>query len=286
MIQVRDPKMRRPSRVPFDSWSDTPIVARRMHGPEIAGVSNTRVLSFDRVRFETMAIEQAQPGGNAANGVLVDPTTLSGRRLPDPPGEALPLVRTDIENAARELGVDAAAIHAVATVESGGRSGFDAKKRPIIRYENHVFRRLTNGRFDKTHKDLSAGYKSAEYKRTHRFAGIKYQDEQWELLTAAFALAPDEAVMSCSWGMFQVMGENYRAIGWTSIDQFVKDMFFSEGQHLRAFLGFCKANRLVPYLKNHQWASFAQRYNGKDFRTNHYDTKLAQAFAQYNRAAR
>lgn len=232
-----------------------------------------------------MSVEQVQPGGDATRGVLADPTAAAGgRQLPAPPGEALPLVRADYENAARELGVETAAIHAVATVESGGRTGFDTKRRPIIRYENHVFRRLTNGRYDKTHKDLSNGYKSADYKRTHRGSGIQYQDGQWNLLKAAYALAPDEAVMSCSWGMFQIMGENYRAIGWTSTDQFVKDMFFSEGQQLRAFLGFCKANHLVTYLKKHQWASFASRYNGSDYRTNHYDTKLAQAYAQYSRA--
>jgi hypothetical protein len=234
-----------------------------------------------------MTIEQVQPGASIPKSVLADPSAQAGlRQLPAPPGEALPLVRADFENAAREIGVDVAAIHAVATVESGGRSGFDAKKRPIIRYENHVFRRLTHGRFDRTHPNLSTSYKSTQYKATHRLSGIKGQDEQWDLLNAAFALAPDEAVMSCSWGMFQVMGEGYRDIGWTNIDQFVKDMFFSEAQHLRAFLRFCKHNRLVSYIKNHQWASFAQRYNGKDFRTNHYDTRLAQAYAQYSQAGR
>jgi hypothetical protein len=205
--------------------------------------------------------------------------------LPTPPGAALPLVVADYANAAKQLGVEAAAIRAVATVESGGRTGFDYKKRPVIRYENHIFRSLTKRRYDKSHPDLSAAYNSAEYKSTHRFGGNTYADEQWGLLQAAFALAPDQAVMACSWGMFQVMGENYKSGGWTSLEQFVKDMFQSGNQHLRAFLGFCKANGLVPYLAHHQWASFAQGYNGPSYRQNHYDTYLAQYYAQYAHAS-
>jgi N-acetylmuramidase len=211
-----------------------------------------------------------------------NPGTVAHWALPTT-GAALPLVPADFAAAARQLGVATAAVHAVAAVESGGRTGFDARKRPIIRYENHVFRRLTHARYDRSHPDLSAGYNSAQYRSTHRFGGTKYADEQWALLHAAFALAPDQAVMSCSWGMFQVMGENYRNVGWLNVHQFVEDMFSSANQHLRAFLGFCRHAGLVPYLKTHQWARFAQGYNGPSYRTNHYDTQLAHYYAQYSR---
>ena len=205
-------------------------------------------------------------------------------QLPKPPGAALALVQADFTQAARELGVEAAAIHAVSAVESGGRSGFDGRKRPVLRYENHIFRSLTKSRYDKSHPDLSAAYGSAEYKATHRFGGVQYADEQWGLLESAFALAPDQAVMACSWGMFQVMGENYKMVGWTSLEQFVEDMFYSEAQHLRAFLGYCKSAGLVPDLKQHKWAAFAQGYNGPSYRQNNYDGLLAQYYAQYSRA--
>jgi hypothetical protein len=154
----------------------------------------------------------------------------------------------------------------------------------VLRYENHIFRSLTKGAYDKSHPNLSAAYGSAEYESTHRFGGTQYADEQWGLLQSAFALAPDSAVMACSWGMFQVMGENYRAVGWTALDQFVKDMFYSASQHLRAFLGYCRYAGLVSDLKNHQWAAFAQGYNGPSYRQNHYDTTLAAYYAQYSRA--
>jgi len=211
--------------------------------------------------------------------------TTNGHWVLPTSGAALPLVANDFVNAAKQIGVPTAAVHAVAAVESGGRTGFDAKKRPVLRYENHIFRHLTKAAYDRTHPDLSAAYNSAEYKKTHRFGGIKYADEQWALLEAAFALAPEAAVQSCSWGMFQVMGENYKSGGWTSLQTFVDDMFYSASQQLRAFLGFCRQAGLVPYLKTQQWARFAQGYNGPSYRQNHYDAELARYYAQYSRAS-
>lgn len=194
-------------------------------------------------------------------------------------GAALPLVAADFENAARDLGVETAAVHAVAQVESGGRTGFDGVNRPLIRYENHYFRKLTGGRYDESHPDLSAGYASDQYWATHQ-AG---NDEQFELLRRAFELDPEAAVKSCSWGMFQVMGENATIAGWTDLAVFVDDMFYSANQHLRAFLGFCRYNGLVGALADHDWASFAMRYNGENYRDNAYDTLLAQAYEQWSR---
>jgi hypothetical protein len=193
-------------------------------------------------------------------------------------GEALRLVPADFDAAARELGVEAAAVHAVATVESGGRTGFDGHDRPKIRYENHYFQRLTHHRFDKSHPNLSCKYGSKQYKLTH---GKK--SDQWAILREAFALAPEAAVMACSWGMFQVMGENWDSIGWKDLRRFVDDMFASEGQHLRAFMGFCKHAGLVKYLKSHAWASFARGYNGPAYAANAYDVKIRTAYQQYAR---
>jgi len=203
--------------------------------------------------------------------------------LPPPPGGALPLVRSDFERAAQELRAEVAAIRAVATVESGGRTGFDHLKRPIIRYENHKFQEYTSGKYNTTHPDLSNGYKSPGYKSTHNKKGTAYQDQQWDLLTRAHALHPAAAVMACSWGMFQVMGFNYTIAGWTNLTDFVQAMYDSEGQQLRAFLGICRSNNLIPFLQRHQWASFAAGYNGPSYRDNDYDGNMARAYARYAR---
>jgi hypothetical protein len=209
----------------------------------------------------------------------VDPVNLEpvNWKLPES-GEALKLVPSDYEIAARSIDVEAAAVRAVATVESGGRTGFDGKKRPKIRYENHYFQRLTGHRFDESHPSLSAAYDSKQYRATHGKGS-----DQWQILREAFAVAPIAAVQSVSWGMFQVMGTAYRDVGWTDLEQFVKDMFLSEAQHLRAFLGFCRENNLVRYLKTHNWAAFARGYNGPKYKDNAYDVKIGNAYVRYSK---
>lgn len=198
----------------------------------------------------------------------------AGWTLPEE-GQALQLVAVDYENAARELDCETAAVHAVADVESGGRTGFDAKKRPKILFEVARFRDNTGGRFDKSHPDLSAPYKSKARKAS-------YKKDQWVVIKAAFALDPEAALKSASWGMFQVLGSNFSMGGWTTVYAFVDDMFVSEAQHMRAFLGYCKEAGLVKYLKDHKWASFAAGYNGPDYASNAYDTKLAAAYDRYS----
>jgi hypothetical protein len=239
-----------------------------------------------------MVMAIASSGGVAVGGAQApatsatppEPTAGAGPWvLPKPPGAALALTMADFTAAAKQLGVEVAAIRAVAGVESGGSTGFDAKKRPTLRYENHIFRQLTGHKYDAKYPDLSTTYGSAEYRATHQFGGTKYEDEQWALLERAFALSPNAAVEACSWGMFQIMGMNAKAAGWTSLEQFVLDMFWSASQHLRAFLGFCKANGLVTDLKKHAWASFAASYNGPSYKDNDYDGKLASYYATYSK---
>jgi hypothetical protein len=190
-------------------------------------------------------------------------------------GDALKLVESDFVTAAADLGVEVAAVHAVAEVESGGRTGFDDQNRPKILFEIHHFRDHTNGRYDVSHPHLSAPYKS-------KLRRASYKKDQWVVIREAFALDKAAAVKSASWGMFQVLGSNALDAGWGTLQQFVTDMFYSEGQHMRAFLGFCKANSLIGYLKKLQWASFASAYNGASYADNAYDIKMANAYARWS----
>jgi LysM repeat protein len=208
------------------------------------------------------------PGGSSGGGQQTGPWT-----LPDS-GDARKLVASDFSDAARQLECETAAVRAVAEVESGGRTGFDAAKRPKILFEIHLFRSNTNRRFDRTHPHLSAPYSSPRRRQS-------YRKDQWQVIREAFALDPAAAVKSASWGMFQVLGSNYRICGWTTVRQFAADMFVSEAQHMRAFLGFCRANNLVRHLRTKNWAAFARGYNGPDYASNAYDTKMANAYRRY-----
>ena len=91
--------------------------------------------------------------------------------------------------------VPAATLWAILRVETNG-FGFLPSRRPVIRYERHVFHRLTEGKFDLEYPDISnpvpGGYAggAAEYPR----------------LDAASALDPEAAAQSTSWGIGRADG--------------------------------------------------------------------------------
>lgn len=219
-------------------------------------------------------------GGGGGNGGGGQPAPEPSPPSPNGPwvlpaqGQARKLVLSDFQAAAKQLGCETAAVRAVAEVESGGRTGFDTKKRPKILFECHHFQKHTNHKYDRSHPHLSAAYKSAAQRAS-------YKKDQYTVLREAFELNPTAACMSASWGMFQVLGSNYKMCGWSSVRQFVTDMFESEAQHMRAFLGYCRGANITRHLKTRNWAGFALGYNGSSYKDFHYDTKMANAYARY-----
>lgn len=179
-----------------------------------------------------------------------------------------------ILRAAQQLGVNTATVRAVAEVESQG-SGFLPDGRPKILFERHIFHRLTEGRFDVSHPDLSiahpGGYTrgASEYLRYYR----------------ALQLDPQAAVEACSWGAFQIMGFNWRACGERSLLGFFSAVHHDMDAHLALFVGFVQSKGLAPELKRHNWAQFAKVYNGPGYAKNEYDIRLAAAYDRYARAA-
>ena len=214
-------------------------------------------------------------GGTGGTAPSTTPQPTGPWTLPKK-GEGRKLVLADFQNAARELKCEVAAVRAVAEVESGGRTGFDTQKRPKILFEIHLFQKHTNGRFNKSHPHLSSSYGSPNRRAS-------YAKDQWKVINEAFALDASAAVKSASWGMFQVLGQNYKMVGWKSLRQFVTDMFASEAQHMRAFLGYCRAANLVRHLRTKSWASFAAGYNGPDYASNAYHIKMADAYRRYSK---
>jgi hypothetical protein len=175
-----------------------------------------------------------------------------------------------IEDAARDIGCDVAAIKAVIAVESSG--GFLADSRPKILFERHVFSRLTGHKFDGSHPDISST----------RPGGYRGGAAEYERLGAAIALDEEAALKSASWGAFQIMGGNFQAAGFDDVASFCEAMVESEDEHLAAFVKFVQANRLDDELRRRDWTGFARGYNGPNFRINRYDEKLAAAYVVHS----
>jgi len=181
------------------------------------------------------------------------------------------LTEQDYAEAAQELGVEVAAIKAVTEVEAP-KGGFLEDDRVRVLLERHKFHKYTGGIYDKSHPNISqpsAGGYGPE--GAHQYARF----------STAFRLNPKAAMMSCSWGKFQIMGFNFAAAGFGNVDEFVTAMKESEGAQLQAFVRVIKAWGLADELRSHSWAAFAAAYNGSHYRKNQYDTKLARAYKKH-----
>lgn len=192
------------------------------------------------------------------------------------------LTEADFQTASTALGngIPVNIIKAFAAVESGGRSGFGPAHLPMIAFEGHIFRKYTQQKYDKTHPLLSYPYlvKAGPQWR----ANNKDQTQAWQTLAAAFELDPTAALMSASWGMFQVMGFNFAACGYGTVFEFAAAMKLNAGQQLMAFVGFCrKKPALVTAMKNKDYVGMAVNYNGKDF--GDYDRRIQRAYEALER---
>ena len=182
-----------------------------------------------------------------------------------------PLNTEDFNRAAARLGCLPAAIEAVASVESRD-SGFNPDDSPKTLFEGHVFHRLTHGRFASMNPTLSYPKWSRE------FYGRRWQDEAARL-RAACQLDNDAALMSTSWGKFQIMGFNFAAAGFSTLSAFVDAMRASEAAQLDAFVTLIQTWEIDDELRDRRWERFALVYNGPKQAENHYSDKMARAFA-------
>lgn len=183
------------------------------------------------------------------------------------------LTDQDFQSAANILNCEVAAIKSVADVETAG-APFFPNGWPKLLFEALTFHRYTGGKYDATAPNISSPtWNRALYGKTW--------DAEFQRFQTACTLDRRAAVMSCSWGMFQIMGFNFALCGYTDVDAFVNDMKTDVAHHLSTFVQYVKHMRLDVCLQNHDWVAFAQRYNGPSEAENHYHDKLAAAYAKF-----
>jgi len=185
--------------------------------------------------------------------------------------------QTTIDLLSAALQVDAAALHAVWSVESA-RASFQADGRPTILFERHIFwRRLVAYGIDpQIHAAREPGLVS---RAPGEYGSAASQHAR---LARAENIHRAAARESASWGAFQIMGFHWRALGYDSIDTFVDAMYRDEAAHFDALARFLRLDpRLLPALRAQNWSTFAFAYNGPAYRKNRYDEKLAHAYQQF-----
>lgn len=198
-----------------------------------------------------------------------------GATMVDFADSGTPLSQGGFDKAVALVDAPAAALWAVLAVETVG-SGYLPDRRPKILFERHIFRRLTGGRFDADDADVSAptpgGYG----------AGGAHQ---YVRLEAALQFDREAALQSASWGLGQIMGENYLVAGYKSVGDMVRGFVGSEDEQLLGMTRFVASHGLDKALQAQNWAGFARVYNGPNYAANRYDQLLGHFYDRYTHGA-
>jgi N-acetylmuramidase/Putative peptidoglycan binding domain len=185
------------------------------------------------------------------------------------------LVPGDYVTAAKDLGCELSAIKAVTEVEAAG-DGFLPDGRCDILFERHKFYKYAGQVL--VPADLAKAAADHSNVCNPKPGGYKGGEGEYSRLELANTINPWAALMSVSWGMFQIMGFNWKAMGYASVEEFVNASSKSEHEQLYAFVRFVKADaRLLRAIRAKDWVAFAAAYNGANYAINKYDIKLQAA---------
>lgn len=168
---------------------------------------------------------------------------------------------------------------AVVDVETGGKNGFIESGKPQILFEGHIFWKELKERGINP-EPLSKEYPNIVYQKWDKskyYGGIK----EYERFNLASRIDLDSAISSTSWGMFQILGNNYELCSCNSPQDLHNKMCKSQVWQFILGIEFIRNSGLSKYLEIKDWAKFAKGYNGPGYSQNKYDTKLKDAYNKH-----
>jgi hypothetical protein len=194
------------------------------------------------------------------------------------------LSREDFESAALRLGCDVAAIQAVAEIEQGPFGAFHPDGRPVILLERHLVYRFAKRRHG---ADIARRWAAAHPGICNpKRGGYGKSAAQHDRLAQVAKLDREIALRACSWGLFQILGDNFHAAGHISLQSFVNAMYGGADEHLAAFVAFVLSKpRLAEAMRAHDWHTFAEIYNGPDQEAHDYEGRIGRAHERIRREA-
>lgn len=170
------------------------------------------------------------------------------------------------------LMIEVGAAASVVAVESSG-NGF-LNERLIIRFENHYFWRL----WGKDNPDKFQKYFSFAENQpwtNHQFRPDPTQpwqnfhgnqDSEWAAFNKAKSLNDEAAKSAISMGLPQIMGANFKLIGYESASEMFNSFSLDERRQIIGLFDFIQGpetvSRKVIALQNQDFVAFAEQYNG------------------------
>ena len=205
------------------------------------------------------------------------------------------LTEIDYLNTAQFLGCEVEVVKAVKAVEAP-MGGFDPNGRLIMLFEPHVFWKELRKKghsvaglnllMTKFPKVLSPVWNPMLYPAVKRGADkridwVATMDLRYVILELAKSIDVEAALMACSWGCFQILGNNFKAVGCENVFQMCRSFERGEWCQLLGFGNYVKANFLDDELRAKDWKGFARGYNGPEYWKHKYDELLANAYLKF-----
>jgi hypothetical protein len=187
--------------------------------------------------------------------------------------ETLAAVRVKAE----EFRVPSSHLAAMVEVESAGKV-FGPDGRPMILFEPHVFYRRLKG--EERDRAVNAGL---AYPKWGTKPYPKTQAERWSQVERAALINDDAAYESASYGVGQVMGYHWSALGYASLNEFLETVQSGVDGQMDAMLRYCRVNSLIDDLRDGRWLTLARGYNGKG-QAQKYAAKLEAAAIRFGAA--
>lgn len=186
------------------------------------------------------------------------------------------ITNADIAQTAQELAVDVRMIKAVRKVEAP-RGAYDGAGLITLLYERHKFRDRSEppGAFNRAYPLLSGS--------AYGPGGYGPYSAQFDRFASACALDPQAAFEACSWGAFQVLGENWQGCKYPTVFDMVTSLVASEAAQLDSFARFVRMKRLEDELRACRpgmpdtCRAFVKGYNGAAYERFNYHVKLSDA---------
>lgn len=185
-----------------------------------------------------------------------------------------PLSEQGYKNEAARYGIRPEALHAFADVESQATGSTVMGRLPIL-YEPHVVSRNSfhlHDWWEVPGMGVVCSYprwynprKKSEAipPNCSRHPYNLKMEERFQLLAFMAEINFDAALAGCSWGMFQVLGENWKALGYASVWHFVVEMCDGgEPAQLNAALRFLDHKDVLDDMRKGNWATVIEAYNG------------------------
>jgi len=176
---------------------------------------------------------------------------------------------------AERIGVEPAALLAVAEIESAGHvyAKVVGRDEPLIRWEGHYFYDRLKG--TKRAQAVRSGLASPKAGKVKNPAS---QSARWQIVARASKIDRNAALESISIGLGQVMGAHWSRLGFSSPSEMVDHARKGAAEQINLMVRYVEEFGLVDELQRLDFEAFTRGYNGKGGVAKGYHARMKAAY--------